>query len=127
MASKIKDSRMSFMSGHATFAFQAMTFAVLYLQARGNFCYQPLKIQGGSSAGLIKFQAKFHPISRRTFVVPFLQLAFFAMAFGTTLTRITDNKHHPADLVVGALIGMLMQVLCKVPEVRTEKQHIEHF
>ena len=37
MASKVKDSRMTFMSGHATFAFQAMTFAVLYLQARGNF------------------------------------------------------------------------------------------
>ena len=52
-----------------------------------------------------------HPVSRKSFVVPFLQLAFFAMAFGTTLTRITDNKHHPADLVAGALIGMLMQVV----------------
>ena len=41
MASKIKDSRMSFMSGHATFAFQAMTFAVLYLQARVNFAISP--------------------------------------------------------------------------------------
>ena len=71
---------------------------------------------------MIKFQARFHPISRKTFVVPFLQLAFFAMAFGTTLTRITDNKHHPADLVVGALIGMFMQVLCNVSEVRAEKQ-----
>ena len=63
-----------------------------------------------------KFQARIHPISRKTFVVPFLQLAFLTMAFGTTLTRITDNKHHPADLVVGALIGMFMQVLCKIPE-----------
>ena len=41
MASKIKDSRMSFMSGHATFAFQAMTFAVLYLQARTNLAFSP--------------------------------------------------------------------------------------
>ena len=51
-----------------------------------------------------------HPLCRKTFLVPFLQLAFFAMAFGTTLTRLTDNKHHPADLLVGAVIGMAMQV-----------------
>lgn len=47
------------------------------------------------------------------------------MAFGTTLTRITDNKHHPADLVVGALIGMFMQVLSKVPEERAETAKME--
>ena len=58
----------------------------------------------------IKLQAMIHPLCRKTFLVPFLQLAFFAMAFGTTLTRLTDNKHHPADLLVGAVIGMAMQV-----------------
>ena len=32
MASAVRDARMSFLSGHATFAFQSMTFGVLYLQ-----------------------------------------------------------------------------------------------
>ena len=32
MASALRDARMSFMSGHATFAFQSMMFGVLYLQ-----------------------------------------------------------------------------------------------
>lgn len=31
------------------------------------------------------------------------------MAFATSLTRVTDNKHHPTDVLAGALVGMMFQ------------------
>ena len=31
------------------------------------------------------------------------------MAFATSLTRVTDNKHHPTDVLAGALVGVVFQ------------------
>ena len=36
-------------------------------------------------------------------------MAFFCMAFATSLTRVTDNKHHPTDVLAGALVGVAFQ------------------
>ena len=36
-------------------------------------------------------------------------MAFFCMAFATSLTRVTDNKHHPTDVLAGALVGVVFQ------------------
>ena len=48
-------------------------------------------------------------MSHTTLFVPFLQLTFFCMAFATGLSRVTDNKHHPTDVLAGAFIGVLFQ------------------
>ncbi|KAL7672919.1 hypothetical protein ACOME3_007795 [Neoechinorhynchus agilis] len=39
------------------------------------------------------------------FLKPILQCAFICIAFFTCLSRITDNMHHPTDVLGGALIG----------------------
>ena len=54
-------------------------------------------------------QARIHTLSHTTLLVPFLQLTFFCMAFATSLTRVTDNKHHPTDVLAGALVGVVFQ------------------
>ncbi|CAG0886233.1 unnamed protein product, partial [Cyprideis torosa] len=36
---------------------------------------------------------------------PFLQFCLFLMAFGTALSRVTDNKHHPTDVIAGMMVG----------------------
>ncbi len=37
---------------------------------------------------------------------PFLQFGIFTLAFYVSLTRISDYKHHPGDVVAGALVGV---------------------
>ena len=54
-------------------------------------------------------QARVYNLSHTTLFVPFLQLTFFCMAFATGLSRVTDNKHHPTDVLAGAFIGVLFQ------------------
>lgn len=78
---------MSFPSGHASFAFQAATFSVLYLQA------------------------KFLPKYRDHLLVPVIQVIIMVMATYTAVSRIMDNKHHPTDVLAGTLIGIISQIL----------------
>ncbi len=87
--SEVAESRKSFPSGHASFSFQAAAFCALYLQAR------------------------IAPITNKTFVVPFLQLVAASLAFLTGLSRVTDFKHHPTDVLAGAILGAAVQI-CNV-------------
>ena len=84
----VEDARKSFFSGHTSTAFASMTFVILYLQA---------KTASRSSGGLL--------------LVPFLQLLAFFLAFITAISRVTDNAHHPSDVVAGAAVGVSIQVL----------------
>lgn len=68
-ARKIKEMRLSFPSGHASFSMYTMVFAALYLQRRMSW----------NGSKLLKH---------------FLQFAFVMMAWYTSLTRISDYKHH---------------------------------
>jgi len=43
MTLRIKEARVSFVSGHSSFAFQAAIFLILYLQARGGACIKHKK------------------------------------------------------------------------------------
>ena len=83
---RVKDSHISFVSGHSSFAFQSMVFAILYLQVR--------------------FQSIRYP-----FVIGLIQGIMLTFAIMTTLSRIWDNKHHPTDVIAGAILGIVIQTL----------------
>lgn len=72
---------------HIIRSFQAMTWVILYLQAR-----------------FVRMNK-----SERSFFVPFCQFACFIFAFYTTLSRVSDYKHNPGDVLAGAILGILVQ------------------
>ena len=39
---------------------------------------------------------------------PILQLAWMGLALWIMLTRISDHKHHPGDVLTGAVLGKLL-------------------
>ena len=42
---------------------------------------------------------------------PFLQFGCFSGALFVSLTRITDYRHHPEDVIVGILVGLFFATL----------------
>lgn len=84
--SLIREARLSFPSGHASFSTYSMIFAILYVQARLQW----------RSVLLVR---------------PLLQLILFYMAFYTCLSRVSDYKHHWSDVLAGAIIGVTSAVL----------------
>lgn len=81
--SLIKEARKSFYSGHASFAMYTMLYLVFYLQAR--FTWR--------GARLLR---------------PLVQFLLLMLALYTGLTRISDYRHHPSDVLVGYLQGALV-------------------
>ena len=77
-AGQEEDAKMSFVSGHASFAWQSATFIVLYLQA---------KLISNSR------WKRFH------LVIPFFQVVCIIFAYFTSLSRVMDYMHHPADVI----------------------------
>ncbi|TRY62761.1 hypothetical protein TCAL_10992 [Tigriopus californicus] len=86
---RVLDSHLSFCSGHASFSFQAMIFVILYLQAR-----------------LLRRDRP-----NQTILVHALQFAAFMYAFFTALSRISDYKHHPGDVLFGSILGTSAQMV----------------
>ncbi|XP_077576031.1 phospholipid phosphatase 3-like isoform X2 [Stigmatopora nigra] len=80
--SKIDEARKSFFSGHASFAMYTMLYLVFYLEARLTW----------SEARILR---------------PVLQFFLFLLAVYTGLTRVSDNRHHPSDVLFGHLLGAL--------------------
>ena len=87
--SRLEDAMVSFMSGHASFSFQMSTFIILYLQAR--FLHRSER--------------------RATLLIPLVQFVAFVMAYFTSLSRISDYKHHAGDVLAGAILGITVQVI----------------
>ena len=84
-AGKEKESKMSFVSGHASLSCQAATFVILYLQ--------------------VKFVSTNEP--RRFYLaIPFFQVVSAICAYFTCLSRVMDYQHHPGD-VIGKTVYML--------------------
>lgn len=83
---RLHDARLSFVSGHASLSVYSMGFSVLYLQAR----------MGNRDFRLVK---------------PLIQVGCLLFAFFTCLTRVSDYKHHPEDVVGGAVLGAALAVL----------------
>ncbi|KAM4749922.1 phospholipid phosphatase 3-like [Anableps anableps] len=77
-----EEARKSFFSGHASFAMYSLLYLVFYLQAR-------LTWRG---ARLLR---------------PILQFFLVLLAVYTGLTRISDYRHHPSDVLTGYIQGAL--------------------
>uniref|UniRef100_A0A1A8QCB7 Phosphatidic acid phosphatase type 2C n=1 Tax=Nothobranchius rachovii TaxID=451742 RepID=A0A1A8QCB7_9TELE len=82
----VTESRLSFYSGHSSFGMYCMLFLSLYIQAR--------------------MKGKWTRLVRPT-------IQFFLVSFSLFVgyTRVSDNKHHWSDVLVGLLQGALIAVL----------------
>ncbi|XP_035511121.1 phosphatidic acid phosphatase type 2D [Morone saxatilis] len=78
----VEEARKSFFSGHASFAMYTMLYLAFYLQAR-------LSWRG---ARLLR---------------PLIQFLLVMIAIYTGLTRISDYRHHPTDVLTGYIQGGL--------------------
>ncbi|XP_061787088.1 phospholipid phosphatase 3-like isoform X2 [Nerophis lumbriciformis] len=80
---KVQEARKSFFSGHASFSMYTMLYLVLYLQSRFTW-------HGGR---LLR---------------PLTQFTLIMMSFYTGLSRVSDHKHHPTDVLAGFVQGALV-------------------
>lgn len=80
---EINESRKSFPSGHSSSSFYAMVFLILYVH----------KFWNKRNLGLIP---------------QFFQFIMFTTAWYVALSRVTDNKHHPTDVLAGSILGTLI-------------------
>ncbi|KAK4311592.1 hypothetical protein Pmani_016919 [Petrolisthes manimaculis] len=83
---RMKEARLSFPSGHASFSAFTMVYFVIYLQMRYKFRTPKL-------------------------VRPFIQFVCLMMTFYTSLSRVSDYKHHWSDVFSGFLLGTTVAVL----------------
>ncbi|XP_062891966.1 phospholipid phosphatase 3-like [Mobula hypostoma] len=82
-ASAVTEGRKSFYSGHASFAMYTLLYLAFYLEARFTW----------KGARLLR---------------PLLQALLIMMAIYTGLTRVSDYRHHPSDVIVGFLQGAII-------------------
>ncbi|KAF6727779.1 Lipid phosphate phosphohydrolase 3 [Oryzias melastigma] len=78
----VEEARKSFFSGHASFAMYTMLYLSFYLQAR--LCWR--------GARLLR---------------PLVQFLLVMIAIYTGLSRISDYRHHPTDVLTGFIQGAL--------------------
>uniref|UniRef100_A0A3Q3WZJ5 Phosphatidic acid phosphatase type 2/haloperoxidase domain-containing protein n=1 Tax=Mola mola TaxID=94237 RepID=A0A3Q3WZJ5_MOLML len=78
----LEEARKSFFSGHASFAMYTMLYLAFYLQARVSW----------RGARLLR---------------PLIQFLLIMIAVYTGLTRISDYRHHPSDVLTGFIQGGL--------------------
>lgn len=80
---KVEEARKSFFSGHASFSMYTMLYLVFYIQSR--FTWR--------GARLLR---------------PLTQFTLIMMSFYTGLSRVSDHKHHPTDVLAGFAQGALV-------------------
>ncbi|XP_074643010.1 putative phosphatidate phosphatase [Tubulanus polymorphus] len=85
-AAAIKEARLSFPSGHASFSWYCMLYLAIYLQCRMTW----------NGSKLAKH---------------LLQGVVILLAYFTALSRISDYKHHPTDVLSGSVLGILFSLL----------------
>lgn len=117
-AKAIKEASKSFYSGHASFSFYCATFLIVFLHARlsGRPTSQPSKGDGVDYRTSENTHVRASRCLRIFFrglriMRPFLQFGAFMLAFFIALTRITDFKHHPTDVIAGGLFGACFAVI----------------
>ncbi|UYV62881.1 PPAP2A [Cordylochernes scorpioides] len=78
---KLLELRLSFPSGHSSFAFYTMVYLALYLHYVPKKCHHRM-------------------------LIPVFQALLIGAAWFTSLSQISDYKHHPTDVLGGAIIGL---------------------
>jgi len=95
LQTKMNEARLSFMSGHTSTSFYAAIFLILYLQARLDNSQPGTGVKENVRIGLKAFR-------------PLIQACLLSLALWVSFSRISDYFHHPLDVAVGALVGILM-------------------
>ncbi|KAK3596670.1 hypothetical protein CHS0354_038902 [Potamilus streckersoni] len=85
----VREVRLSFPSGHASFSTYAAVYTVIYLQVQ-------LKVR---MLNLLK---------------PAIQVLILYAAYYTCLSRISDYKHHWSDVLCGIVIGITVAIIVAV-------------
>ncbi len=99
---EVREATKSFFSGHSSFSFYTATFLIVYLHARLR------RLDEADHAPQSPSMRSFKLIFRGLKILrPFLQFGIFALAFYIVLTRISDYKHHPGDVLVGIVVGIV--------------------
>ncbi|CAF0799989.1 unnamed protein product [Brachionus calyciflorus] len=81
----VDESRLSFPSGHSSLSFYSMIYLILFI----NYTWK----------------------CRRFGLIPRLvQINLLIIAIYTALSRISDNKHHPTDVLAGSCLGILISL-----------------
>ena len=83
--SEVEDSRLSFPSGHSSYATYTMLYLIIYLQARVVFY-------------------------KLRFIKPLLQVTAFIAAFVTCISRISDYHHRGSDVLGGIAVGAVIAI-----------------
>ncbi|EDV59374.1 putative phosphatidate phosphatase [Drosophila erecta] len=83
---QLKDMRLSFPSGHASFACYSMLYLVIYLHRRMHW-------------------------KQMRMLCHLLQFLLLMFAWYTALTRVSDYKHHWSDVLAGSGIGLTYAVI----------------
>eukprot|EP00092_Neocalanus_flemingeri_P026618 GFUD01028849.1.p1 GENE.GFUD01028849.1~~GFUD01028849.1.p1 ORF type:complete len:297 (-),score=80.02 GFUD01028849.1:293-1183(-) len=86
LVERLHDVRLSFVSGHASLSAYSMWFSIVYLQRR----------MGTRNFRLVK---------------PLIQVGCALSALFICLSRVSDYKHHPEDVLCGALLGLVISTL----------------
>lgn len=102
-ADEVREASKSFLSGHSSFSFYCATFLIVYLHARLSNLGHDYQIV---ELGKVRVVFKGLKILR-----PFMQFGIFSLAFYICLTRISDYKHHPGDVVAGASVGVFFAMI----------------
>uniref|UniRef100_A0AC35U649 Rap-GAP domain-containing protein n=1 Tax=Rhabditophanes sp. KR3021 TaxID=114890 RepID=A0AC35U649_9BILA len=76
------ESRLSFFSGHAAHTFYILMFVTFYLNIR------------------------IHKKSYLRYMISFLYIIMISFATVVASSRVSDNKHHPSDVLMGVLVGV---------------------
>ena len=105
----LREAKISFMSGHSSFSFYCATFLVIYLHARLSQPSHPIP----SHCSTKKNNKRIFKIIFRALRIlrPFLQFLIYALAIYVALTRISDYRHHPSDVITGVIVGNLFAFL----------------
>jgi len=83
---RVREARLSFLSGHASLATYGMVYSIIYIQTRSSRTSFP-------------------------FIPALMQVLLALYALVTSVSRVTDNKHHPTDVIAGAVLGVVMAIL----------------
>lgn len=102
----VEESRYSFFSQHACLSFAASVHVFVSAPCT---CSPPLKLCLGS-----RLRGKLPLLA----VLPLLQALIIAAAVCISYSRIVDNKHHPSDVLVGAVIGIAAGLLTVTQNTR---------
>lgn len=82
----MRETRLSFPSGHSSFSAYTLVYCALFLHARMT-------------------------CSRLNLLRSFIQFALILLVWFIGLSRITDNKHHWSDVLVGFTIGVFCAMI----------------